>query len=791
MRTHTLITAFVFTLIPLSTVADTQPQPEALAHCLTHKPGCADEIVSALSKTDSPAFEKHLFDAIVKELQDIPSEHLHTLLRKLPALESETAFTLFWKSVRNLKLDFSKLTDDLEAGRATFSPSFQRFTQRLIKQNQDFELASIYFDLLYFFEDSEWSDLDRLVDLTLNLYLETEQSGALKPGDAALVKHLLLENSANQLDKDVVDYARLQRMWRLAENINTDPVSAYEKLSGEELSYTYRSEYYKTADRYLRDFSTPGSDGKLPGIIGQPSVFYEMRTQRVLANRLWSNPEGHTLLIDADGELLAFDGEKLVQAGEIWKIYRLVSGNGETGLFTRALEMAASGVSTQYESITYAAFADTPGPERRSIFVNHSFESDSETANYVELTQRSKRILLSMDLPDDESGVSVRQFVIEFKTPKDATAAFNDLSTSTPEELTETSLWYHRYDKEKQGLILRAYIHESEGDILISPYEYEGKSLDFPKWGECNAPFSIETLNNNSPAFFKEEDRLYRQGYKLQYFNLNTACTITMPWDAEADLVKRVIAGFEHYGNTEAIESLKSHRTTTRPYQLVFLDRDDPRHLNHSRIGGEPAIPTDLKNSFTWPQITRNNKAVPLEFLMQINLSELNNPHWNDDLPDNGQLSIFYATDEYGDPTFARGYYFENTNHLVRLNPTGVNGGQNSSHRLNPQRILFSDQPVEQYPIREWGAPYDRHNIVGNINKTVIQTYYDTTYGIGAYSKDQRASFVVDRDYPVFIQLKLLGEDLHIILEKADFNKPASNGFKTIRVMPDWMGHYD
>jgi hypothetical protein len=68
----------------------------------------------------------------------------------------------------------------------------------------------------------------------------------------------------------------------------------------------------------------------------------------------------------------------------------------------------------------------------------------------------------------------------------------------------------------------------------------------------------------------------------------------------------------------------------------------------------------------------------------------------------------------------------------------------------------------------EWGAPYDRHNIVEKISDTVIQAYYDKTYGFGAYSKDHRASSVADRDYPVFIQLKMHDNDLHIPLNEKD-----------------------
>jgi uncharacterized protein YwqG len=785
------LAAFLFIFTPLSTFANSQPPVDGLAHCFVHKPGCTKEIAAALSDTDSATFEQHLFNAIDNELQKTPREQRHIVLRNLLALKSDTAFALFWKSVRHLKLDLSELIGELEIGTASFSPSFQRFTQRLIKNQKDFELANIYFDMLYFFEDSEWTDLDKLVDLTYALYLETKHSDNLKPTDASLVRHLLMENSANQLDKDDTDFKRLQKMWKLAENIKADPVSAYEKLSGDELYYSYKSEYYKAADRYFRDFSKPKPNGKLPNITGKPTIYYEIRTQQLFINRLWSDRNGNTLLIDTEGQFLAFNGEELVNAKDIWKIYRLAPTNSNTSIFSKILSTATHGLSDQYEKMPYTKFSNGPGAEKRIIFVNQSLESDSETANYIELSQRSNRILVSMDLPDNESGTSVKQFIFEFKTPDDAAAAINDLSTNTPTELTQTPLWYHNYDNEKQGLILRAYIHGSESDMLISPYKYDDESLDFPKWGSCDTPFSIESLNQNSEAFFKEEHRLYRLGYRLKYFNLFTTCTITMPWDSETDVVKRAITGFKHYDNTEAIESLESHRVTTRPYRLALLDTSDSEHLIQSRIGGTPVVPKELADSFPWPQFKRNNKTVPLEFLMQINFSELNNPHWNDNLPDEGLLSIYYHIDENGDPSFARGYYFDKTDNLVKLKPKEQDLRKNSSYHWKTQRILYSEQLAEQYPIREWGAPYDRHNVIENIDDNIIQAYYDKTYGIGAYSKDSRASYVVNRDYPVFIQLKMHDEDLHIILNEEDMQKPTKDGFKTIGVHPDWMGHYD
>ena len=76
--------------------------------------------------------------------------------------------------------------------------------------------------------------MDDLTDHIWNLYRQVEQSGELKPGDSALVKYLLLENAANQLDKNDADYERLKRIWELSAEISVEPVSAYEKLTGRE-----------------------------------------------------------------------------------------------------------------------------------------------------------------------------------------------------------------------------------------------------------------------------------------------------------------------------------------------------------------------------------------------------------------------------------------------------------------------------------------------------------------------------------------------------------------------------
>ena len=785
-----VVTVVVFAFFSLPIHANTQHQADELARCLVHEYGCVGKVASELSNTGSPDLAKHVVDAIEAELHDAPVRNRHWILRKLLKLEVEAAYALFWDSVRTLELDFDELEDDLESGITIFSQGFQDYTLQQIERQKDFELASIYFDLLYFFDDSDWSDLDYLADRTWNLYRQAKQSGGLKPGDSALVKHLILENSANQLDKDDADYERLRKIWELGTKISGEPVSAYERLTGRKVVYSYRYEYYKDVDRYYREFNIPGKDGKLPRIVGQPTTFYQLRTQKAFLNRLWSDVEGNTLLIGESGQLHAFDGSKLHRAEDVWKIYSLASKDTSTGLFSRVFGVG-SRRSSQYERISYKKFAAAPGKERRMIFVNDSPPTSSDTANYIELTQRSRYILASMDLPDSESTVSVKQFVFEFKTPEAAISALDDISTNTPSELKKTSLWYHGYDGEKQGLILRSYTGPEGDDILISPYRYNGKSLEFPKWGECEKPFSVKSLNENREAFIRKEDHLYRRGYKLQYFNLMPECTISMPWDSEKDVIKRVLLGLEHYGEDEAIKALKTHRVKTRPYRLELLDGADDKSLAYSRIGGDPVIPKKYAADFTWPRFERDGKKFPLKFLLQIDFSELNDSHWNESFPDRGLLSVFYFLDNSGEPVFARGYYFEQPDNLVRLVPEKQDLTHSRGYRWELQRIVFADELLEQYPLREKGYAYDNYNILEKIAEEEIQGYYNKTYGIGAYSKDRRASFVVDRDYPVFMQLPMYGEDVHIILSGEDMDKPTENGFKIIRVYLDWMGHYD
>ena len=86
------------------------------------------------------------------------------------------------------------------------------------------------------------------------------------------------------------------------------------------------------------------------------------------------------------------------------------------------------------------------------------------------------------------------------------------------------------------------------------------------------------------------------------------------------------------------------------------LRADAAQHAKSSRLGGAPAVP----KSFQWPKY--NNR--PLDFLLQVNLQEVNKHDSTGLLPAAGLLAFFYDLEEqpWGyDPknlSFFRTYYF-------------------------------------------------------------------------------------------------------------------------------------
>jgi hypothetical protein len=529
---------------------------------------------------------------------------------------------------------------------------------------------------------------------------------------------------------------------------------------------------------------------KTDDTIGQPTAYYETRTNKALLNRLWSDINGNTLLAGKDGCFYAFDGSKLQQAEDVWTIYSLSPSPAKTGSSSKSFSISSTNSNVE-KQITYQAFSETPGPERRVIFINDSMPSREDTSNYIELTQRSQFILVNMDLPNPDSSINVRQLIFEFETPESAIYAIDNLSMNAPSELTQTSLWYHNYNDEKQGLIVRSYIDKNENEILISPYKQNGSNLNFSKWEECNDPFTVKSLNENSEAFKQEEARLYQQGYVLQYFLLISECTCHMPWDDETDLVKRVLSGLKHYGDNEAIEMLMNNRLKTRPYRIEPLENSNENNLAFSYIGGEPAISEKLGNSFIWPEIEIDGENHLYEFLVQINFSDLNNPLWNKDYPDKGILLIFCYFNSDDLPQFTTGYYFEKTDDLIRLTPDKEHLKLSKRFRFEPQRIVFADYLVDQYPIRQWGDPNNKYDLLKNVSEETIQDYYQKTYGIGAYTTDSRDFHTAGCEYPSFIQIPVYGDDLVIQLSKENFDKPAENGIKHIYIDSYWMWRYD
>lgn len=88
---------------------------------------------------------------------------------------------------------------------------------------------------------------------------------------------------------------------------------------------------------------------------------------------------------------------------------------------------------------------------------------------------------------------------------------------------------------------------------------------------------------------------------------------------------------------TEILNKLKKTEIT------IFTEsNEDNEILNKSKIGGKPYLPKD----FIWPYY----QELPLSFLAQINLKEVNSLDKDKLLPSKGMLYFFYEleTEEWG-----------------------------------------------------------------------------------------------------------------------------------------------
>ncbi|PHI09788.1 DUF1963 domain-containing protein [Fusobacterium polymorphum] len=105
---------------------------------------------------------------------------------------------------------------------------------------------------------------------------------------------------------------------------------------------------------------------------------------------------------------------------------------------------------------------------------------------------------------------------------------------------------------------------------------------------------------------------------------------------------------------TEILNKLKKTEIT------IFTEsNEDNEILNKSKIGGKPYLPKD----FIWPYY----QELPLSFLAQINLEEVNSLDKDKLLPSKGMLYFFYEleTEEWGYHPKSKGcakvFYFEDT----------------------------------------------------------------------------------------------------------------------------------
>ena len=94
---------------------------------------------------------------------------------------------------------------------------------------------------------------------------------------------------------------------------------------------------------------------------------------------------------------------------------------------------------------------------------------------------------------------------------------------------------------------------------------------------------------------------------------------------------------------------------------IVGTPTNTPPSLLGSKVGGKPACPS----GFQWPK----KRDVPLEFIAQVNLSDLAHPL----LPESGLLSFFYDNRHWGydssDDGFVKLYYYKEFADLMPHDP--------------------------------------------------------------------------------------------------------------------------
>lgn len=169
------------------------------------------------------------------------------------------------------------------------------------------------------------------------------------------------------------------------------------------------------------------------------------------------------------------------------------------------------------------------------------------------------------------------------------------------------------------------------------------------------------------------------------------------------------------YGLIE-LENLIS-RLTLPATGFHFIPNSEQQDAVCSRLGGHPSLPSD----FEWPK----HKGRPLDFLLQINLSEITPFSSAQLLPGTGLLSFFYDLEEMPggyDPNDLDGfrvYHCPHTEELItRLSPT-------SDYAISEYKLLF----YEMKTVPHFGSKAaERLEDSLNLEEDLLDAYYEFSY---------------------------------------------------------------
>jgi uncharacterized protein YwqG len=178
----------------------------------------------------------------------------------------------------------------------------------------------------------------------------------------------------------------------------------------------------------------------------------------------------------------------------------------------------------------------------------------------------------------------------------------------------------------------------------------------------------------------------------------------------------------------------------------LSLSQITPRDFDGSKLGGDPALPI----SFEWPRY----KGLPLDFLLQINLSEVARHDSSGLLPSEGLLTFFYELEEqpWGyDPknlSFFNVCYFREVDELTIAH--------RPEHRLKSPPLhehgidFWPGISVPTYGSRAWGR------LAKQIKKPGVE------FDLAAFEKLSQAIFRASAPTPEGPQHKLGGHSNNV-----------------------------